>query len=319
LRIRLYNRFGSTSIGAAAGFVAFWAVLTVGPPGWPAEATEPNSYQCTRDVVYARPGGVALRANVYQPPREKGMLPAVLCVHGGAWVVGDRFQMAQIGERLAARGYVAVTIDYRHAPQFKFPAQIEDCRAALAWMRANATTYRIDPVRISAWGYSAGAQLATLLALEEASQPAAAPAAGSSRTEPLRAVVAGGTPCDFRQFPLDSHTLAYWLGGSRREKPAAYESASPARLVSPRSPPIFFYHGDTDQLIPLPPVTAMMKQLEADHVPTTLFIVRGCGHISAFFAPSALDQAIAFLDKYGKGPRAKTPNLRSAPTSPPPP
>jgi acetyl esterase/lipase len=306
LWIRLCHRFGPTSIGAAVGFVAFGAVLTVAPPGWSAAATDPNSYQCTPDVVYARPGGVALRANVYQP-REKGLLPAVLCVHGGAWVIGDRYQMAQIGERLAARGYVAVTIDYRHAPQFKFPAQIEDCRAALAWMRANAATYRIDPARISAWGYSAGAQLATLLALEEASQPAAAPAASSSRAEPLRAVVAGGTPCDFRQVPLDSYTLAYWLGGSRREKPEVYESASPARLVSPRSPPMFFYHGDADQLVPLPPVTAMMKQLEAEHVPTTLYVVRGCGHISAFFAPSALDQAIAFLDKYGKGPRTKGP------------
>ena len=247
-----------------------------------------------RDVVYACPGGYALRTDIYRPGGA-GPFPAVLCVHGGAWALGSKSQMVLIAGRLVSHGYAAVTIDYRHAPQFLFPAQLEDCRAALGWMLSNSRTYKLNRQRMGAWGYSAGAHLVTLMAFQAARE---SEKGGGKRT--LRAVVAGGTPVDFRQFSEDSRILAYWLGGSRREKPQTYEAASPARFVSAAAPPLFFYHGDSDSLVPIAPVKALQNQLDALSVATAMFVVPGAGHIGAFLDSAAMDRATAFLDKWLK-------------------
>src|SRR5712691_3000594 len=89
--------------------------------------------------------------------------PALVCIHGGGWRIGNRQQLDQSIETFAGRGYVAVTVSYRLAPQAKFPAQIEDCKATVRWLRANAKDLKINPERIGALGFSAGAHLACLL------------------------------------------------------------------------------------------------------------------------------------------------------------
>jgi acetyl esterase/lipase len=293
--------------------IACWAVRL----SWAGDAANSTAYETIRSLVYARPGGTVLRADIYLP-LGRGPFPAVLCVHGGAWVVGNRYQMARVAERLAAHGYAAVTIDYRLAPQFLFPAQLDDCRAAWEWMLSNSRTYKLDRRRLGAWGYSAGAHLVTLMALQAnpvgsgkgvgsnlpIGQTNLRPVPGASHKldltpfpPRLRAVVAGGTPVDFRQLPADDRTLAFWLGGTRREKPQLYEAASPARFASAAAPPIFFYHGQSDSLVPIAPVKSLVHQLDALHVPTALFEVPGAGHIRAFFDTTALERAVAFLDQ----------------------
>src|SRR4051812_45924664 len=99
------------------------------------------------DVVFAQGGGSSLRLDLARPA-EGGPFPAVVCLHGGGWVSGDRRQMAQTIEVLARRGYVAVAPDYRLAPAHPFPAAVEDAKAAVRWLRANAAKYRIDRERI---------------------------------------------------------------------------------------------------------------------------------------------------------------------------
>jgi acetyl esterase/lipase len=303
-----------------AVLIALWA----GQRALPVDAATPTAFEIVHNVVYAQPGGYVLRADIYQP-HGTGPFPAVLCVHGGAWAVGNKYQMVPIAQRLAACGYAAVSIDYRHAPQFVFPAQLQDCQDALKWIRTHGRTYKFDVRRLGAWGYSAGAQLVTRMAFGPA--PVAAPVVcpgGNGRGKwvgsnlpggpegaslkldlppfpPLKAVVAGGTPADFRDLPLDSRVLAYWLGGSRQEKPEIYEAASPAQFVSAQAPPVFFYHGDSDSLVPIGPVKSLMHQLEALGVPTAMYVVPGAGHLGAFFDSNALQQATDFLDKRLKG------------------
>jgi acetyl esterase/lipase len=264
--------------------------LAAAPLSWAGEAASSAPGETIRSIVYAHPGDYALHADIYRPTGP-GPFPAVLCVHGGAWALGNRYQMAPIAQRLASHGYAAVTIDYRHAPQFLFPAQLDDCRAALDWMLANDQTYKLDRRRFAAWGYSAGAHLVALLAFQAKPLPPGAKG-------PLRAVIAGGTPVDFRQFPIDSRSLDYWLGGSRREKPQLYEAASPARFATAAAPPVFFYHGESDDLVPIAPVKSLKNQLDAWHVPTAMYVVPGAGHIRAFFDSTAMDRATAFLDKW---------------------
>src|SRR5262245_50768799 len=115
-----------------------------------------------RDIVYGKGGRVELRLNLALP-EGKGPFPAVVCIHGGGWYQGQRQDMDFMTEVLARRGYVAATVSYRPAPGARFPAQIEDCKAAVRWLRANARRYHINPGRIGATGPSAGGHLACLL------------------------------------------------------------------------------------------------------------------------------------------------------------
>jgi triacylglycerol lipase len=188
-----------------------------------------------------------------------------------------------------------LSIDYRLAPAHKFPAQLDDCRDAVRFMRREAARYKIDPNRIAGCGYSAGGHLVCLLATGDA-----APADGTG-AEPistrLQAVAAGGVPCDFRQLDLDSTFLAYWLGGTRRQCPDKYEAASPRAFVSPDDPPMFLYHGQKDWLVPRMSSEMMVQSLRDSKVPAELFVVPDAGHREAQFNREALDEALRFLTR----------------------
>src|SRR5262249_59047966 len=92
-----------------------------------------------------------------------GPVPVVVGLHGGGWRMGKRQDLAKLTELLAAQGFAAARVSYRLAPQHQFPAQIEDCKAAVRWLRANAKKYKLNPDRVGAVGFSAGAHLACLL------------------------------------------------------------------------------------------------------------------------------------------------------------
>ena len=204
--------------------------------------------------------------------------------------------MAGIAQGLAKHGYTAVAISYRLAPQDKFPAQIYDCQAAVRWLRANAAKYKVDPDRIGGFGYSAGGHLVALLGalddddFREPGVPADAPSAR------LQVVVAGGAPCDFRVLPADSERLAYWLGGTPAEKPDAYREASPASYVTSDDPPMFFFHGETDELVPIRSPQRMVDELKEAGVPVEMCEVAGAGHIGRCDRPRG--------DAAGRGLRA---------------
>ena len=133
--------------------------------------------------------------------------------------------------RLVEHGYVACSIDYRLAPKHPFPAQIDDCKAAVRWLRCHAKEFKMDAARIGGYGYSAGGQLVALLGVTDRNDGLEGPdATADSPSTRLQCVVAGGAPCDFRSMPADSIGLAYWLGGSRAEKPLAYQQASPLQF-----------------------------------------------------------------------------------------
>ena len=259
-------------------------------------ADEP--FETHYDVVYAERDGVQLAADVYIP-REGGLHPGVLVVHGGAWMMGDRDQLAEIARRLASSGFTAVAISYRLAPKHPFPSQIEDCRDAVRWMRTQAKKYKIDPTRIGGFGYSAGGHLVALLGAmggdpdqHSADQQATGEPQPSMR---LQAVVAGGAPCDFRLLPPANQMLAYWLGGSRAEQPDNYKLASPAQFVSRDDPPMFFFHGEKDAVVPLLSPVAMNVLLKLAGVPSQVFTVAGAGHIGAAHDEQALAAAFEFF------------------------
>ncbi len=116
-----------------------------------------------RDLVYGKGGDRELKLDLAMPKQGDGSFPAIVFLHGKGWRDGSRVDMNHFIEGVAHMGYVGVAVDYRLAPNARFPAQAEDCKAAVRWLRANAPKYRVRPERIGVVGFSAGGHLAYML------------------------------------------------------------------------------------------------------------------------------------------------------------
>ena len=278
---------------AALALIALTACSQhIGKPQTPAPPPVHSSYSLIRDIVvspaeWPRP----LFADLYRP-EGSGPFPGVLLIHGGAWKSGDRAQVEGLAERIAARGYFVVNTTYRLVPEFTFPAQLLDVQQALRWMHDVGPSWHIDPERIGTFGYSAGGHLAAL-----AGHAADDPALGDPRTR-VRAIVAGGTPADLSLYEGGSLVPAF-IGGTKTERPEAFRLASPVSHVNAGDPPVFIYQATLDGYVPFEQATHYKDVLDRHGIPNELFVIRGHGHISAFFADgAAVEAALAFLDRY---------------------
>lgn len=201
-----------------------------------------------RQVVYATKGNQPLALDIYQKagqPAGATQAPVAVIVHGGSWQHGDRAELAAVNGYLAARGYVVAAVSYRFAPQWPFPAARDDVREAIAFLKAHAGEYGLDPHRIVLLGRSAGGQIALSLAY-----------LGSDPD--IRGVVSFYAPADMiygYEHPsnprvLDSRAvLEMYLGGTPSQVPATYEAASPIRFVASNTVPTLLIHGGRDELV----------------------------------------------------------------------
>ncbi|MEQ8483439.1 MAG: alpha/beta hydrolase [Pseudomonadales bacterium] len=267
-----------------------------GPVPEPVEVPDPIwDVEQLRSQVYTPPGWpVPLEATVSRPAAA-GTWPAVLVVHGGGWARRSPSDMQRIAHALASRGFVAVNVAYRLAPDHRYPAPLKDLRQALNWMQANAVELRIDPQRIGGFGYSAGAHLVSLLALLESSgDPGWRQPDGQPR---LKAVVAGGTPADLTRWP-NSPLVRQFLGITWKEGAATWREASPVTHVSAASPPFFLYHGGFDRLVEVEQARLMKRALDRAGVHAELYTVPYHGHLSMFLLNrSAVRRAADFLGR----------------------
>lgn len=238
----------------------------------------------------------ALKANVYLPSdASDARRPAALVVHGGGWRNRSPDDMQGIAERLAGQGYVAVNIEYRFAPEYRFPSQLHDLQQAMAWIHAHAEQWQVDTQRIVGVGFSSGAHLVSLLAVAGVEGPLAEPYGGEQSR--LAAVLAGGLPSDLLKFD-DGPLVVDFIGGTRAEENAAYRLASPARQLTLDAPPFFLFHGKWDQLVPVDHATDFYQALQENNIESELYLQRWRGHISSFLLRGgAIDAGIAFLNR----------------------
>jgi acetyl esterase/lipase len=245
------------------------------------------------DVTYAVVGPEKLRLDVAMPSAP-GPHPAVVCVHGGAWRVGDRKDLSRVsrmfdfgfpGKSLtrvfAERGFVAVSVGYRLAPHDKFPAQIEDLKTAVRYLRANAATFDIDPDRIGALGVSAGGHLASLLGTTDKS----AGFDGSlypDQSSRVQCVVDLFGPSDLTLYAetpgIEQAYFVPLLGGRARDHRELYKRASPIEYVSKDDPPFLIVQGTADLLVPAIHSERLYDKLAAAGVEAELVLVKGKGH-----------------------------------------
>lgn len=232
-------------------------------------------------VEYANPDGQHLMLNIALPTENAAPRPAVVCIHGGGFRAGDRKGWNDRCRRLAERGFIAVTIDYRLAPRYPFPAAVEDCKAAVRWLRLNADKYRIDPDRIGAVGDSAGGHLAQYLGVTgdvhdfDGDQNPGPPSRVSC-------VVNFYGPSDLTRSygrSVDAHeVLPLFLGGDVEQQRKRHVLASPLYWVTPRAAPTLLVHGTEDRYVNYEQAQWIHERLKAAQVEVELLSLRGAGH-----------------------------------------
>jgi acetyl esterase/lipase len=318
-------------LGALTLALATLAVWTVPGGTGSARANQATQAERTahievrRGVRYAstRAGGRDLALDAYLPAGGGAARPAVVLVHGGAWRRGDRSLMEQSGRLLARRGYASFAIDYRRDARHPFPGAVHDVARALAFVRANAGRFGIDPGRVSLLGASAGGNLAALAATDARAIRIAGgrPAAVVTLSGPmdLRAMAAdaaasarcAGGPGAAPGCSMGLSVLArlpIWIGcpvsgrvpwppGTPRPPacPAVYDAGSPVRHASRDTPPMLLVHGSRDALVSPRHTRLMSQALTRRAVPHEVVIVAGDGHGKQLVAP-ALDRILGALE-----------------------
>lgn len=261
-------------------------------------AVGPVDVTVTQDLVYTpEHWPQALEADLYQPAGN-GPFPGVIMIHGGGWEGRSREDMNEISRRVAERGYVVLNMSYRFAPQWHFPAQLQDVQQAVLWLRKHASDLNVLKNRIGTWGYSAGAHLAALAGV---TGPDDKWFVVGSR---VQAVVAGGTPVDLRYYKNGSLTNGL-TGVSYDDNPSLWREASPLALVTRDDPPMFLYHGTFDFTVGINNARAMYEALNANGIPAELYLMRGLEHLGTFVADRPVDNGIDFLDLYLRQARPK--------------
>lgn len=197
-----------------------------------------------RDITFASPDGEDLKLNLYRP-MASGKNPTLVVIYGGAWRSGSPHNYEGFSSYIAAQGYTVINIDYRHAPKYKFPVQLNDVNTALKYIQDHAEDLEVDCSRISIMGRSAGGHLATLAAYQEDAIS-------------FRSVVSYYSPVNLTEGyydppipnPIDTKVvLKNFLGGTPEVFPELYLQASPINYPRPNLPPTLLIYGQRDHLV----------------------------------------------------------------------
>ena len=233
-----------------------------------------------RDITYVTVDNVSLQLDIYFPKLMSGKTPAVLYVHGGAWMTGDKNIGAgsQDVAALTAAGFIVVPVNYRLAPVFKFPAMIEDVKCAVRFLRAHANEYGIDPDKIGAYGGSAGGHLVSLLGLTDSN------AGWDTRpyinySSQVQAVVDMFGPSDLPAlFAPGQQQISLSVFGTSDLKSQTLIRASQISWVNRGDPPFLILQGDKDTTVPLSQSKELYDCLIQGGVEATLKVFKNGTH-----------------------------------------
>ena len=232
------------------------------------------------DVVIGKGGDRDLHAEVAYPKTTMPLMPAVLYIHGGGWV-GGNYKHAPL-EALARAGFFAATIEYRLSGEAKWPAQIEDCKLGVRWMRANAQKYGVDPNRIGVWGESAGGHLVTCLVTMADEKEFEGKGGWPEVSSSVQAAVDYFGPVDFVNPKIYTPRAAQFTTGlfgvDRDKNLELWKSGSPVFYVKAGDAPMLIVHGDSDGLVPVAQSTTLDDALTKAAVPHQLVIVKNADH-----------------------------------------
>lgn len=280
---------------AAGIFQSLRAEEVKGTGPLPPSPAIPENVIVKTDVAYGTAGGQSLLADLYLPKQRSKPTPAIIFIHGGGWVVGDKRQVWPVYLDFVKEGFAVLSIDYRlKAP---YPAAVEDCQRAVRWLRSRAQEYNIDPEKFGAIGQSAGGHLASLLGLTEA---------GGANGDPLeryssqvQAVVNQFGPTqisagDFGYgipFPYDDS--CHCLG-------TINHAASPYYLVTSNAAPFLLIQGGRDPTVNPENMICFARALYRANVEVSLVIWPNTGHGNGNFDAESWQESIRFFHRHLK-------------------
>lgn len=282
------------------GFCSLMLLLM--PTQVSAQVKVPDSVQWETGIEYSNPDGEHLQLNLARPKTGDGPFPTVLCIHGGGFRAGKRESYDGLCIKLAERGYVAATMTYRLAPKHQFPAAVHDTKAAVRWLRANASKYKIDPKKIGTTGGSAGGHLAQFLAVTANVPQFEGTGGNPEQSSSVACVVNVYGPSDFTKSygkSVDAaEVLPLWLGGNLETAKAKHIHASPLYWVTPNSAPTLCIHGTEDKYVAHEQAVWLVDKLKAATVEADLLTMQGAGH--GFKGADAEKAELALFDYFEK-------------------
>ena len=296
----------AAEVGSPPTNAAFPPMIRMAPPRLP------DDVELIGDVECGKGGERVLKLNLIRPKNPpKEPMPVVVFIFGGAFHVGTRNTGIRHLSHFAQRGYVGAAIEYRYSQDARFPAQIEDCKCAIRFLRAKAKEYHLDPDRIGVWGPSAGGYLAALLGTTGDVKDLEGSGGWPKFSSRVQAVVDFYGPIDFLKLNAPGITLDHdaelspesmLIGGAIQQNKDKVARANPLTYVSQDDPPFLILHGENDQIIPLNQSQLLADALEKVGVEHTFIPVKGAGHDTpVFYSRTNLDLVDAFFDRHLKG------------------
>ncbi len=245
----------------------------------------PEGVKVIKDLVYSEPKGSPQLLDLYLPEKAASPLPVIVWVHGGGWKNGSK-ENPRNAVWLATKGFAVASINYRLTSEAQWPAQIDDCRASVRWLRNNASKYGLDPKHIGAFGSSAGGHLVALMGTrpykDEASRvQAVCDWFGPSEllTMPPNRVGNGRT-----EEQVAQSNGAKLLGATVKDVPELAREASALDNVSADDAPFLIMHGSEDPGVPIEQSRKLNAKLQEAGVPSEFQSVKGAGHGGPLFA-----------------------------------
>jgi acetyl esterase/lipase len=266
----------------------------------------------------------AQQLDIYLPDEGKGPFPVIIAIHGGAFMGCDKadLQVLPMFKGLK-RGYAVVSINYRMSGEAKFPALVQDAKAAVRWVRANAAQYKFDSHRIATWGGSAGGYLSNMLGISAGIPELEDLSLGNAdQSCNVQAVVAWYAPANF--LKMDEHLAAsgllahpgfrhneanspesLLLGQLITEIPEKVNAANPETYIRPGAPPFLLQHGTKDPVVPVQQSIEFAEKLRRilGENNVTLELLEGAEHADMMFeSPENVARVLNFLDGHLKNP-----------------
>lgn len=276
----------------------------------------PEGVKAIRDVPYVADGHARQKLDLYLPEKSDGPLPLIIWVHGGGWQGGSKTGCPPARDNYMARGYAVASIGYRLSGDAIFPAQIEDCKAAIRWLRAHAKEHNLNPDRFAAWGSSAGGHLVALLGTSGDIR-AFDVGAHLDQSSRVQAVCDYYGPTDLLQ--MDAHALnkqrsnhnsptsaeSKLIGGAIQENKDKVARANPITYVSKDDPPFLIVHGDQDSTVAHHQSEILYDALRSAGARVRFHTIEGAGHGSGFGGPELEPLVQGFFDRHLKGAKVE--------------
>jgi acetyl esterase/lipase len=266
--------------------------------------------QVWRGVDYAAPTGYRpLQLDLYVPCGVDVAAPVVLFAHGGGWHAGSRRVFCPTWThwrpdpfcRLVADGFAVASVDYRLSAEATFPAQLDDLRAAVRWLRGRSAQLGVDDRRIVAWGESAGGHLAALLGLSAPDQDGLRVAGVVDWYGPadLLTMAAQAAPDDVADADAADSRESLLIGAPVQDAPGLARRTSPVSHVRRGAPPFHIAHGEKDRFVPAAQSRQLAEALRAAGADVELTVVPDADHmwIGAAQPQRILDAAIRFAHR----------------------